>query len=539
MLAVSLLMLVAVSVKTVVHDDGSVGGNGGGPVPGGGSKAEQRFGVTPTRNAKVTYQPDVVLIGGGADAVVAQSNSGVSVVLKKGAPGVADLKPGKILFATGRIVGRVVATTPKGDGVEVVMTPVQITDVIRDANLSYDQPIDMKAMRVYQGQVFDEPDATTGKEQPGQPAGADTQQPTTRSDGKPISSDTGTDTSAGDSGASTDTSAGDSGQSSAPPVGSGSRAPGAQPVALALPAADPGGGSKTAEAPVPGPTGFPGGGVSISGFDIKPLSSGGAGVQVTYDKGGTKLLGSLQLKLASPTIKAGITIAGGGVTSASLRLGGAAGVKAHFEAGTETGLGGNINEFIDVPLDITIPLGGPVPLSLTWRNTFILKTAFSAKNSTINGTGDYSFGGSLGFTYTGSSFVVDAPSAVTSNVSMVESLNGVSLGVTGLVLVYRARAIVGIGAFGFAAGMELSATTSWGVSRSSDIGMLPCRRVDLTMSGTAGIGWAIPKPLAKVINLFLSIFKAKIPSSGGIRSAPVEIAKGTGIVPNSKACGGG
>lgn len=99
--------------------------------------------------------------------------------------------------------------------------------------------------------------------------------------------------------------------------------------------------------------------------------------------------------------------------------------------------------------------------------------------------------------------------------------------------------IVGIGAFGFTSGLETTTTASWGVSRAADIGGIPSRRVDITLDGTAGVGRSIPKPSAAAINFFLQLFDAEIPSSGGIRSSPVTIAKGTGGLPDIGACGVG
>lgn len=192
----------------------------------------------------------------------------------------------------------------------------------------------------------------------------------------------------------------------------------------------------------------------------------------------------------------------------------------------------------DVPIDISIPLGGPLPLSMTWRQTFILKTAFSAKTGSLSAKGDYSFSGGLGFRYRPGTISLYTPTNARANTSMVDTVDGASVSVTGLVLAYRARMIVGIGAFGFTSGLETTLTASWGVSRATDIGMLPCRRVDHTVDGTAGVGWSIPKPLAATINFFLQLFDAEIPSSGGVRSSPVTIAEGTGVLPDVAGCRG-
>src|SRR5690348_4626153 len=62
------------------------GGHGGSAAQITG--AQFRFGRTPVPDKSVTYQPDVVLIGGGADAVRSVSADGLTWTLRGDAPGV-------------------------------------------------------------------------------------------------------------------------------------------------------------------------------------------------------------------------------------------------------------------------------------------------------------------------------------------------------------------------------------------------------------------------------------------------------------------
>ena len=50
--------------------------------------------------------------------------------------------PGKIFFLTGRAVGRVLDVRKDGGNLVVVVGPVQLTEVIREAHLTIDMPID-------------------------------------------------------------------------------------------------------------------------------------------------------------------------------------------------------------------------------------------------------------------------------------------------------------------------------------------------------------------------------------------------------------
>jgi hypothetical protein len=65
------------------------------------------YGIAPVPDPSVTYQPDVIVVGGGADAIRAQSSNGFIWTIDGHAPHAADLAPGKIFFLTNRAVGRV------------------------------------------------------------------------------------------------------------------------------------------------------------------------------------------------------------------------------------------------------------------------------------------------------------------------------------------------------------------------------------------------------------------------------------------------
>jgi hypothetical protein len=95
-----------------------------GPAPGAttGSRAtgdaELRYGQAPAPNPAVTYQPDVVMVGGGAASVRSVTADGLTWRLDPRAGRADQLKPGKILFVTGRGVGRVLDA--RRDGGDVV-----------------------------------------------------------------------------------------------------------------------------------------------------------------------------------------------------------------------------------------------------------------------------------------------------------------------------------------------------------------------------------------------------------------------------------
>ncbi len=91
------------------------------------SLAEFQYGVSPTLGSDVTYQPDVIVMEHGADAIHGYSSDGLTWLLDASAPHVSELQPGKIMFATGRAVGRILAVTLHGTDVAVTLGPAALT----------------------------------------------------------------------------------------------------------------------------------------------------------------------------------------------------------------------------------------------------------------------------------------------------------------------------------------------------------------------------------------------------------------------------
>jgi hypothetical protein len=128
-------------------------GNGGSTTAPAGAAAltdaEILYGVSPTRNSQVTYQDDVIVMEHGAEAIRSQSSNGLTWTLDANAPGAADIQPDKILFATGRVVGRVLAVERSGGDLAVTLGPMELTDVIKDAQITYQGALDLDKMTVH------------------------------------------------------------------------------------------------------------------------------------------------------------------------------------------------------------------------------------------------------------------------------------------------------------------------------------------------------------------------------------------------------
>jgi hypothetical protein len=460
------------------------------------SDAELRYGVSPTKGDAVTYQDNVVIMEHGAQAIHSVSPDGTTWTLDASAPQVADLQPGKVMFASSRAVGRVLAVQRTGNEVSVVIGPVEITDVIKEADLSYNQPVDLQSMVAYSAPNY-----------PG----------TTNELGKLTA-----DARRGDSTSVTTVVLSPSG--------------GVTPVAFASNHGESGRareGWTHADAArfrelqqgpslpsVPG-IGSPGQ-TNIGDFQVIPFCCGGLGIKLLHNGDDIKVLAYAVLRFTKPSLQFNLKIHGGSVQTAKIVLNGASGLTVHIETATPKGIDGNINKTFFMPVDLSIPVAGMgVPFAVTLHQQLLIQTAFTAKNSTLNTTGDYSFSGNIFMGYDNGSWGAGAPTELHANSDLGEALTGMSLGATGMVFGMEGRVIVGIGAFGFVTGPFLGYSAFVGLTRGSDqvtalVG-ITCRGDILDLSLNMGIGYQMPAPVANAINAVLHALNlAPIKRSGGL-----------------------
>jgi hypothetical protein len=120
------------------------------------TEAEKRYGHAPTPNPAVKYQPDVVMLRAGAEAIRSVSSDGFVWTLDPDARGAGSIRAGTVLLLTSRAAGRVLGVQKTGDGLEVVLGPVEITEVIREGRFTLDQPVDLDNMLSFTvPEVFD------------------------------------------------------------------------------------------------------------------------------------------------------------------------------------------------------------------------------------------------------------------------------------------------------------------------------------------------------------------------------------------------
>ncbi|GAA4983928.1 hypothetical protein [Actinopolymorpha pittospori] len=419
-----------------------------------------------------------------------------------------ELAPGKVMFLTGRAVGRVLDVRREGADLAVTIGPVDITEVIRDGRFATDRPVAFDKVVVYSAE---------------DPFWAQTE-----SEPDPDASGGGGSGGSGGGGGS----------------GSGGRIPGfSAPIGQTTGLAGPREGPVTREGRPPLPPPRLGGPIdAVAGaFRLTPTCcAGGIGAHFHYDREGVRLDGNVELLLTKPSGGFDLVIEGGRITTAKFQIEGGVGLRLKVAGATKVGTQGNIHPYITVPVDFTVPLGQflGVPFSATINQALEIRTAFSAKDGNIKAEGEYTFTGGLGFGYDKGRFGPPGPQGFTTKNSITNSITGPSVGVNGLLVTYQVRFHVGIGAFGFTTGLYVGLTAAVGLSVGSALGspITVCKGTGVSLSTDFGVGYTLPAPVVNVINFFLRVFKAKpIERRGGIGSSATFFAKAE-IVPDIPLC---
>jgi hypothetical protein len=464
------------------------------------SDVETRYGVSPKLDPRVTYQPDVIVMEHGAEAIRAPTADGFTWTLDGSAKGASSIEPGKILFATGRVVGRVLKVERKGSDIAVTLGPIELTDVIKEAHIDYSGAIDPATMLVYPAPAG-YPGTTLDRNAP-EPDATDTNAQRLRHPSMQVLAAYRTRPCAAEEEhfAAMSTvyfeGAGDS-----RPVGGCDRAQsrgrlvhvstGISDIAAIL----------------------------MNGFQIVPDVSQGLGASINYDfpqNKNIKFTAHARLRLDSPRFTFKLDISNGRLKTAVVELAGVGALDVGIEGGTY-GAFRNVNQAFAIPLDISFPMPVIVPFAATFHQSILIETMFTAQQAVIKANGEYKFGGTVTAGIVNGSAAATAPLFVSTEQNLANSLTGVSLGVNGLVIGYGGKFIVGLGALGLVVGPYASINVSAGMTKGSDAqGPLvgyTCRSATLDLFMDYGVGMAIPTWSASAINTFLSIFHAKPISS--------------------------
>jgi hypothetical protein len=467
------------------------------------TEAEKRYGQSAKPSTAVTYQPDVVMPPAGAEAIRGVSPDGLVWTIDPSSKAAEAIQPGKVLVLTSRAAGRVLGVQKTAGGLQVVLGPVEITEVVREGRFSLKQPLDLDhALSFNVPEVFD----------PVVPV---------------------------------------------PPIVT-SLADQSFPSFAALPSCDSrshSGGTIRLAAYQPGCT--PGGvafhqiGLNqgmVHRFTMTPIvGAKGIGVRIASDQSGVHFLGEAVLYLQTPSLYFDLDIKEGKIVLCEVQLEGVGGLLMTFEAASPTPRSANISETRFAPVDFSIPVAGMgVPFAVNVRQKFRLQSAFTS-TGTIKARAYYTLKGGLRAGYRDGKWSMGGPTGVKPVESLdhlLFSTQGMALGVTGMVMTHHASVMVGIGAFGFLTGPYGYLNSSVTVTRGSDAGILrgptACKQATLSMGVGAGVGYMIPEPVTGAINSMLRALNVReeIKSSGGLETKPVIIVDIGRYHPSLQACAG-
>jgi hypothetical protein len=466
------------------------------------TETQQKYGMAPERGAGAVYQDQVVLIEHGDKAVKAWSPNGIEWTLDGNDPRVAGLQEGQILFATSRCVGRVLKLTRTGNDVSVILGPVQLTDLIKQGNFGYDEPLDLATLAAVQtpnfpgafgSPLFDQMKRAQGGS-PGSGAGAGGSGSmfvptevryyvvTPRGQWRPVR------TTYGFGGPAVVLA--DDRHDARPPV--------------ILPA--------TFEPPQLPDVFF------NDELQAAPCwqDCGGLGLRMTATKGGVTVKISVVFYLHRPQLRFAAGIENGSI-SGWVSLSGAGGFDVTVYGISDQGFSANINQTGEIPVDLVLPMPiGGVPLEAHFHQNVSLATGFSAKTSVLKAKASFDVSGNLTVQYKNHQFIVPPIKATLKN-SLSGDVNGVSMGIDSLVFSIDQRLLVGVGAAGFSAGPYVGLTSGITALKQASEAMVDCRMGTFLMSINGGIGYSIPKIVATVVNFFLGLVHAKpIEPSGSI-----------------------
>ncbi|HXE59512.1 MAG TPA: hypothetical protein VN607_02350 [Gemmatimonadaceae bacterium] len=507
------------------------------------SPSEVQFGISPRHSPDVEYQPGVIVMEHGDQAIRAAGGDGMSWTFDANAPNVSDFAEGKIVFATGRAVGRVLSLKRNGSTVTAILGPVQLTDVIRNGRFIMDTPVDPDKMIAYVAPDYpglQDTSLTKTASLDDAPSGGEETVVVSRIDhGRwlPASmSRTGADgkrvTYRRRGRRWVDARASEENQWTGALDAGGLRTLGIVAQAAAAPQA-------------PNPLGAPQkvmGAIPWLNADddhlrLKPVAdNSGVGLQYYYNKNGVSASASGIVTLHAPRVECVYKFKNGSVDSAGISIKGSAGVRLSVGAYSASTKFVNMHVQHWVPIDFAIPLGGPVPLSLTFATMFNVNSGLSAQSTVLSAEGEYNFGGAIWAGRAGGAWTIATPSQPTTVKDLTASLSNVSVGISSLAMAFSIRALVGIGAFGFNVGVYV-AVRFGGSLLGSPTEAFTCRQATLDAFLDSGLGWQVPGWVTSAINFFLKPLTGHaLDAVGDLTAAkPTSIFHYTGQAPGGCA----
>ena len=486
------------------------------------TETERRWGMAPKRGAGIVYQDDIILMEHGDQAIRSFASNGLSWNFDANAPQVNEIQPGKIVFATGRAVGRVLAVQRNGDQVSAILGPVQLTDLVKQGKFMYDQPLDLNSAIAIAAPDYPGAVNSTAMQNrtPGPQSSIEGGSGTWHVAEYYVVSDTGEWTPM-------KTVTGSGARVRKPTLMRSDFHPSKRLWPMQAPPnlGNLGNLNNFNPGPIPTPQ-IPM--IPLNGLQATPCGDcGGLGLKMYQEKDGLRVWVTVVFHLIHPHVIFCASIENGSI-EANLQLAGGAGVTATLDAASSQEFtGGNIKEVGLIPLDITVPIGGIfLPLQVDLSQSIDLESAFSAKTSRLHGEGGIDLTGEIAADYHKGNWEVTPPSGQIKQ-NLAGMVTGISVGINSLVFAVSQRLMVGVGALSFATGPYVDLISSVTSLKGSSIGTTLLSRTPICAQGTfnmslgAGIGYSMPRVVASVLNTVLGWFGVKpVPPWGSIVALP-------------------
>lgn len=450
-------LAIALLLATTAACGGAPGRVHEGSGPADTSEAALTYGTGPVRDPSVTYQPDVVIVEDGPRAIRSASSDGLTWTIDGKARGVQDVRPGKVLYATSRAVGRVQKVRRAHGDVVATLGPAEFTEVFRDAHLTLDQDIDDGALHYLE--IPDLPGAVT--------VPADAPANVATEAGKGVAKDTARDVP---------TTARTIGRTSvrAAHAGRVGTVAARGPVRLAAAAGDTLPPARTSSVTA-----------DLGEWKAEPYRSPGAfGLKFNHKAaGGLKVFVDFSLKTEKLHIRSDVRISGGRVADgATFAVEGIKSAAISIAAGAANGVIDNSKIRAEVPVQMTLPIAGtPFAFSISWK--FSVATALGGNNTTVTAGGEWGLDGAIGMV--NGAIVTPKLSVIKS---IMDSITGISVGVSGIATAVEFKVQFGVGVPAAFAGPYAKLVMDFGVTNGSALGAPLTRCVGATLDGKVGGG---------------------------------------------------
>ncbi|NEA33711.1 hypothetical protein [Streptomyces sp. SID13031] len=518
---------------------------------------EQRYGKAPVKSPKdMTYQPGVVIIGGGPKAIRHVSSDGLTWTMDKSASGMSDLAPGKVMYASSKALGKVVKVEPAGDDVAVLLAPIELTDLIKDGTLEFDEPLDVGAAGVQQipdapGAYTDlpkdpdsdgtteptepeptnpeatEPEATEPQPTSSTPTDEATEPPAAEESDPPPATEEPTEPEETDlDGVFGPEEGGGSAPmgASLPQQGllkqslarqtavrqSSQKQSGPEQIVIApelkIPAQQAGARAGTG-GQLPPPDMQQDNGkvkVSIGNWDFEYYSRSNSrqselGLRATAGKGsknakpGLKGGFTLRMDIENLRAKAKVPIAGGRVQNSTVALNGLKQIAVDLKMGSGEGLADNSRGRIEIPLDI--PLKATPVAELGFQPSIKFKLIIKLGFSSKNTT----VSGTIAYTIGGDLGTSAATTVKPAGLNPVKLWTSASMAPFGIVAAFEVKIMIGLGLPGMNAGPYVKAIVSLGYANAGLMGAVPCSSLTESFTVSWGVGANVSSTVSGVL----------------------------------------